>query len=79
MDIKPITRISSSLEGHKDAVLDVQFSGDGKFLCSVSGDKSVRLWDTLTETPYIELKGHKSHVMRVCWSLDSKKLVTSDL
>lgn len=23
MDIKPITRISSSLEGHKDAVLDV--------------------------------------------------------
>ena len=58
MDIKPITWISSSLEGHKDAVLDIKFSGDNKYLCSVSGDKTVWLWDVMTETPYIELKGH---------------------
>ncbi len=78
-DVRPITRISSSLEGHTEAVLDVQFSNDCKYLASVSGDKTMRIWDTLTETSFVKLEGHQSWVMGVSWSLDSKKLVSSDL
>ena len=71
MDIKPITRISSSMEGHTQAVLEVSFSPDGNYLASVSGDKSLRLWDVHTETPYICLEGHEDWSMIVSWAPDS--------
>lgn len=79
IDVKPVTRISSSLEGHEEAVLDISFSPDSKFLASVSGDKTIRLWDVLTETPYVTLNGHKTWVMTVSWSPDSKGFISSDL
>ena len=58
--------------------MEVNFSPDGNFLASVSGDKTLRLWDVNTETPYICLEGHDDWSMLVSWSPDSKKLVTSD-
>jgi ribosome assembly protein 4 len=79
LDVKPVTRISSSLEGHEQAVLDIHFSPDSNYLASVSGDKTVRLWDVHTETPYMKLEGHKNWVMIVKWAPDSKSFVTSDL
>ena len=78
-DVKPLTRISSSLEGHTEAVLKVSFSNDCLYLASVSGDKTMRLWDVLTETSFVKLEGHKSWVMGLQWSLDSQKIATSDL
>lgn len=64
-DVKPITRISSSLEGHTEAVLQVQFSPDGNYIASVSGDKTIRLWDANLESPYVVLEGHTSWSMIV--------------
>lgn len=49
--VKPITRASSTLEGHSEAILSVAFSPDGKNLASGSGDTTVRIWDLMTETP----------------------------
>lgn len=49
--VKPITRQSSSLEGHSEAVLYVAFSPNSRILATASGDTTVRIWDIDTETP----------------------------
>jgi ribosome assembly protein 4 len=49
--VKPLSRASSTLEGHTDSILAVQYSPDGKQLASGGGDCTVRFWDTDTETP----------------------------
>lgn len=49
--VRPVTRASSSLYGHSEAVLSLQFSPDATQLASGSGDGSLRLWDLSTQTP----------------------------
>jgi ribosome assembly protein 4 len=51
LSVKPLTRAGSTMEGHTDSILTVQFSPDGKHLASGGGDRVVRFWDTQTETP----------------------------
>jgi ribosome assembly protein 4 len=59
--VKPLTRASSTLEGHTDSILAVQFSADGEHLASGGGDCIVRFWDTFTETPMFNTDTEISH------------------
>ena len=61
--IRPITRASSTLEGHTEAVLNVAFSPDGSKLASGSGDTTVRLWDLNTECPLHTCTAHRGWVL----------------
>ena len=49
--VRPISRCTSSLAGHTEAIVCVAFSPDGRCLASGSGDCSVRFWDLNTDTP----------------------------
>lgn len=75
--VRPVTRCTSSLPGHAEAVISVSFSPDGKHLASGSGDTTVRFWDLLTQSPYHTCKGHNNWVLCISWAPDSSKLASA--
>ena len=66
--VRGVTRCTSTIPGHTEAVLHVQFSGNGASLATGSGDTTVRIWDVNTETPKYTLKGHRDWVLALAWS-----------
>ncbi|XP_039266898.2 notchless protein homolog 1-like [Styela clava] len=72
-----VTRCTSSIEGHTEAVLSAFFSPSGRHLASGSGDTRVRFWDLNTETPQFTCEGHKHWVLFIAWSPDGKKLASA--
>ncbi|MEQ2214360.1 hypothetical protein XENOCAPTIV_002737 [Xenoophorus captivus] len=61
--VRAVTRCTSTLQGHTEAVISTAFSPTGKYLASGSGDTTVRFWDLTTETPH--------HTSRECRYLAS--------
>eukprot|EP00696_Hemimastix_kukwesjijk_P004958 gnl/Hemi2/1632_TR582_c0_g13_i1.p1 gnl/Hemi2/1632_TR582_c0_g13~~gnl/Hemi2/1632_TR582_c0_g13_i1.p1 ORF type:complete len:521 (-),score=88.10 gnl/Hemi2/1632_TR582_c0_g13_i1:146-1681(-) len=74
--VRAVTRCSSSLPGHEEAILTVKFSPDGTKLASGSGDTTVRIWDMTTETPQFVCTGHKNWVLAVDFSPDGLRLAS---
>ncbi|XP_012216041.1 notchless protein homolog 1 [Linepithema humile] len=75
--VRAVTRCTGSLEGHKEAVISVAFSPDGKHLASGSGDTTVRLWDIYTQTPHYTCEGHRHWVLCISWSPCGSKLASA--
>lgn len=65
---RAVTRCTSTLSGHAEAILSSSFNADGRTLATGSGDHTVRLWDVMTETPKATLKAHRDWVLCVAWS-----------
>ncbi|KAF2293416.1 hypothetical protein GH714_001505 [Hevea brasiliensis] len=72
----PLETYLQKNKGHKEPVLSIAFSPDGRHLASGSGDISVRLWDLNTQTPLFTCRGHKNWVLCIAWSPDGKHLVS---
>lgn len=66
--VRMVSRCSSTLSGHNDAILSVVFSPDGLRAASGSGDTTVRLWDTTTDTPFKTLASHCNWILCVSFS-----------
>jgi len=74
--VRAVTRCSTSIPGHGEAVISVAFSPDGAHMASGSGDTTVRFWDVKTETPHHTCVGHKHWVLCIAWSPNGKKLAS---
>ncbi|XP_062508173.1 notchless protein homolog 1-like [Corticium candelabrum] len=74
--VRAVTRCTSSLPGHTEAVIAVSFSPDGRQLASGSGDTTVRFWDIYTETPLHTCKGHSHWILCISWASDGSKLAS---
>jgi len=66
-----------ALRGHNNAVLEVQWSGDGERLLSCSADKTVRAWDAATGLQVKKMSEHSAIVNSVCSARGGVPLLVS--
>jgi ribosome assembly protein 4 len=74
--VRAVTRCTSTLPGHAEALLSSSFSPDGRVLGTGSGDHCVRLWDVSTEMPKAALRAHRDWVLCIAWSPCGKYILS---
>lgn len=78
--VRAVSRCSSSIPGHGEAILATQFSpSSSSKLVTGSGDSTARIFDCDTGTPLHTLKGHTSWVLVVSWSPDDTTIATGSM
>lgn len=66
----------ATMTGHKDYVLSVTCSADGRWIASGSKDRTVQFWDPKTGQSQLVLQGHKNSVIATCLSKSNNLLAT---
>ncbi len=69
-------KLKSILSGHKDKVMKVLFSPDGKTLASQSVDGTAKLWEVSTGKLLHSFEGHKAWVSSMAFSPGGRTLAT---
>lgn len=60
-----------------DAVFAVTLSPDGKRLATAGADRTIRVFDMVTQKQELSIEDHADWVMDVAWSPDGKKLASA--
>lgn len=68
--------LAHTLKVHKDSVLCLRFSPDGRYIASCSSDKTLAIWETHNMKLLQHIKGHKSEVSAISFSPDSTQILS---
>ncbi|MBW8051387.1 MAG: hypothetical protein FVQ77_13810 [Cytophagales bacterium] len=67
-------------KAHKGWIFDLEYSPDGKFLASASGDKSAVIWEAETGVLFMNFKKkHRNSISSLSFSPDGKYLATTEI
>lgn len=72
----PTGKPELTIEAHKDVVLGLAFSPDGRTLATCGYDRLIKLWDTTSGREIRTLKDHSDSVYSVSFSPDGKWLAS---
>ncbi|WFD18804.1 general transcription repressor [Malassezia caprae] len=75
-EISNASMCAATFTGHKDYVLSVSCSMDGRWIASGSKDRCVEFWDPKTGQTQLVLQGHKNSVIATCMSQTRQLLAT---
>jgi serine/threonine protein kinase/WD40 repeat protein len=75
--VKPNGNVVRALSGHRDFVMSLKFSPDGRFLLSTSRDRSARLWSVASGECVSLLFGHRNEVNAGAFAGDGTIWTTS--
>jgi WD40 repeat protein len=65
----------ATLEGHTFAIFTLRLSEDGNTLYSGSGDGTIKVWDTASNTCIATLQGHADYVTSLCLYVETNSLI----
>ena len=71
-----INNTAQRLIGHTDSAFSISWSPDGKYIASGSNDKTIKTWNTTTNTCIHTLGGHTQGVESVSWAPDGKYIAS---
>ena len=73
------TRLRLSWPAHDQAraILDLQYSPDGRFILTCSQDRAVKVWSATTGELVRTLQGHLDIVSRCCFAPDGRTILSS--
>lgn len=69
-------RLKHVLRGHQQAVSQVRFSPDGKWIGSSAADATIKIWNAATGLLVHTLEGHLAGVSTFAWSPDSTTIAS---
>ncbi len=69
-------RVRTLERPHRDCVLSLVFSRDGRWLASGSADRAARLWSLADGKMLRSMEGHSGHVLTVAFRDDDRVLLT---
>lgn len=69
-------RVVRSFNGHENGVICFEFSQDGKYLFTGSGDKTIKMWEVATGQLVRTFTGHRELIFELALSQNGKYLVS---
>jgi WD40 repeat protein len=73
------TSVAGVLRGHTNAIIDLRFTSDNRWLAAASADKTARVWDVQARRQVAVLRGHRDGVYSVAFSPRADRLATASL